>query len=73
MRKPITINVISESVFTVQTHGVHSCFLENCDMLSRLQDVNLQVNAFGNSDLTHIHTVGPYALLHLFLVKARRL
>ena len=71
--KPMTVNVISESAFTAQAHGVHTTFSENCVMLRRLQDVDLRVNALRKSDLVHIHTVGPYALLHLLLGRSTKI
>ena len=63
---------ISESVFTVQGHGVHTAFLETVNALKKLSNVEVLVNTRANADICHIHTVGFYALKHLLFSKGRR-
>ena len=58
------VKLVSESTFTVKEHGVHTAFLQTKKMLEE-QGVEVVVNTFGKSDITHVHTVGPYALTHL--------
>lgn len=66
MRSKIKVNMISESTFTVQGHGVHTAFLEMVNALTARNDVDVIVNKFRQgADVTHIHTFGPYSLLHL--------
>ena len=65
--KRITINLVSESEFTVQGHGVHTAYLEMRHILSTQPNVQLLINAKPQSgtDITHIHTVGLFALRRL--------
>lgn len=66
MRSKIKVNMVSESTFTVQGHGVHTAFLEMTRALSMQPDVDIIINKFRRgADITHIHTFGPYSLLHL--------
>lgn len=58
------VKLISESVFTVKEHGVHTAFLSTKRMLEE-QGVEVTVNSFEPADITHVHTVGPYSLTHL--------
>src|SRR3989304_3896656 len=58
------VKLISESVFTVKEHGVHTAFLSTKKMLEE-QGIEVVVNSFDKTDITHIHTVGPYSLIHL--------
>lgn len=58
--------MISESVFTVQGHGVHTAFLETTQALKSNKAVSVVVNKLRKpADITHIQTVGFYALFHL--------
>ncbi|GLZ37624.1 glycosyltransferase [Actinokineospora sp. NBRC 105648] len=62
---PITVNVVSESAFTVQGHGVHSAFADSVDALGTLSDLSVVTNGLRQADVTHIHTVGPVSLAAL--------
>lgn len=59
------INVISESAFTVQGHGVHTAFTETVDALKSYTDSDVAANTSRPADIIHIHTVGPYSLWKL--------
>lgn len=63
---------ISESVFTVQGHGVHTAFLETVNALKKMPDIEVLVNSRVSADICHIHTVGFYALKHLLFAKGYR-
>jgi len=66
--KTNTINVISESAFTVQGHGVHTAYTEHLDGLRRYSP-QLVVHTNDSrikADIVHIHTVGLYSLRFLF-------
>lgn len=58
-RAGISVNVISESAFTVRGHGVHSAFVDTVQALKRLPDIDLVVNSPRRADIVHLHTVGP--------------
>jgi 1,2-diacylglycerol-3-alpha-glucose alpha-1,2-galactosyltransferase len=70
--KKLRINMISESEFTVQGHGVHTAFREMTDALAALPDVDIAVNKFRRADITHIHTIGFYSILHLFFSRSKK-
>lgn len=59
------VNLISETTFTVRGHGVHTAFDEMRRGLEADKGIGLAVNQFRKADITHIHTVGLYSLLHL--------
>lgn len=59
----ISVNVISETVKTVKGHGVHSAFVDMTEALKRRDDVTVFVNSKKKTDITHIHTTGPYAYM----------
>lgn len=61
----IKVTMVSESESTVQGHGVHTAYVELTNALKKRDDVEVVVNRFGKSDITHLHTVGLYALRHL--------
>lgn len=65
--KKLIINLVSESEFTVQGHGVHTAYLEMRHILEANPNVKLLVNEKPNksTDITHIHTVGTFALRRL--------
>ena len=65
--KKITVNLVSESEFTVQGHGVHTAYLEMRHILETQPDVKLIVNAKPDkkTDITHIHTFGFFSLRRL--------
>lgn len=66
------IRVISESEFTVQGHGVHTAYLELTNALRKLPDVEVFVNRRGPADITHLHTVGVYALGYLLRASGKK-
>lgn len=61
----ISVNLISESEFSVQGHGVHTAFVEMRDSLRKLPGVKVSVNAKGKFDIVHVHTPGPYSIRKL--------
>ena len=71
--KKLTINLVSESEFTVQGHGVHTAYLEMRHILETNPNVKLLVNEKPNklTDITHIHTVGTFALRRLLSRKRK--
>jgi 1,2-diacylglycerol-3-alpha-glucose alpha-1,2-galactosyltransferase len=66
------VRVISESEFTVQGHGVHTAFVELVESLKTLPDVDVIINKAGRCDVTHIHTVGGFALWHLLFSSGKK-
>lgn len=73
MQPKLKINMISESTFTVQGHGVHTAFLEMTEALAARPNVDVAVNTFRrHADITHIHTFGPYSLLHLLFGSGKK-
>ncbi len=64
--------MISESVFTVKGHGVHTAFVEMTAALEARDDVDVKVNTFRRADVTHIQTVGGYSLLHLLFGSGKK-
>lgn len=64
MGKTYTINVISDSAFTVQGHGVHTAYTEHLNGLNKFSpEFEVHTNQKGfKADITHIHTVGFYGL-----------
>lgn len=69
--KRLTVNLVSESAFTVQGHGVHTAFLEMTKILRERDDIRLLVNdkPQKSTDITHIHTFGLFALRRLLARK----
>jgi 1,2-diacylglycerol-3-alpha-glucose alpha-1,2-galactosyltransferase len=73
MQPKLKVNMISESVFTVQAHGVHTAFLEMTNSLKARDDVDVVVNKFRRgADITHIQTFGLYGLLHLLFGSGKK-
>jgi 1,2-diacylglycerol-3-alpha-glucose alpha-1,2-galactosyltransferase len=62
----LRVNVISESAFTAQGHGVHTAFTETIDALKDHTDCDVAANTSRPADVVHIHTTGPYAIKKLF-------
>jgi 1,2-diacylglycerol-3-alpha-glucose alpha-1,2-galactosyltransferase len=58
--KQLSVNVVSESVFTVRGHGVHTAFEEHVNALKSYTDYSVKINAKRPTDIVHVHTVGPY-------------
>lgn len=69
MRKKLSVNVISETVHTVKGHGVHSAFIDMVEVLKRRDDVEVFVNSSKKTDITHVHTTGPYSLFKAITAK----
>jgi 1,2-diacylglycerol-3-alpha-glucose alpha-1,2-galactosyltransferase len=65
MPERIRINVVSESAFTVQGHGVHSVFTDNTASLRGIQDLDVVTNEITRAHIAHAHTIGPFASLAL--------
>ncbi len=57
----LTINIISETPFTVQGHGVHTAFVEAVEAFKKI-GLNVLTNSNEPCDIMHVHTIGPYAL-----------
>lgn len=68
----IRINMISESEFTVQGHGVHTAYKELTEALRARNDVDIDVNTNRPADIVHIQTVGLYALGRLLRRNGRK-
>lgn len=66
------INVISESAFGIQGHGVHTAFLEHIACLEKHSGVEVVSNSSEASDVVHIHTVGSYALRKLLFAPGKK-
>lgn len=58
----LSVNVVSESAFTIDGHGVHSAYLEHLTSLSRTDLIKVSANRPRRADVQHAHTVGPYAM-----------
>lgn len=57
--------MLSESEFTVKGHGVHTAYVELTAALKKRPDIDIAVNTDRPADITHIQTVGFYALRRL--------
>jgi 1,2-diacylglycerol-3-alpha-glucose alpha-1,2-galactosyltransferase len=68
----VKVNVISESAFTVQGHGVHTAFVETVRMLKDYTDADVESNTNRPADIIHIHTVGPYSLKKLLFNRGHK-
>lgn len=68
----LRVRQISESEFTVKGHGVHTAFVETVRALEARDDVTVAVNQRGSFDITHIHTIGMYALGFLLFGSGRK-
>lgn len=66
------ISVVSESEFTVQGHGVHTAYVELTNALRKRADASVVVNQAGPADITHLHTVGGYALRRLLFDRSKK-
>ncbi|MDO4773674.1 MAG: glycosyltransferase [Candidatus Saccharibacteria bacterium] len=70
---PLRVDMISESEFTVQGHGVHTAYVEMRDSLRQLpKEVDIKTNTAGKFDIVHVHTVGLYSLWRLLFSGRRR-
>lgn len=62
------INLISESAYSSKDHGVHTAYLNYGEMIESTGNKLIR-NSFGKADITHIHTLGPFALYKLLTSK----
>lgn len=72
MAEKLRVSVVSESEFTVQGHGVHTAYKELTTALERRDDCEVVVNRSGPADITHLHTVGIYALRRLLFDRSKK-
>lgn len=68
----IRVTQVSESTFTVKGHGVHTAFIETVNALKKRPGVEVKVNSFGSTDITHVHTIGLYSLSFLLFNSGRK-
>ena len=67
MKEKISVNIISETEFSVKGHGVHTAYVEMRDALAKHPNIELFINdKKAKTDIIHIHTMGPYALSFLY-------
>ena len=59
--KHISVNVVSETVFTVRGHGVHTAYQEHLEALKKYTSYKVTTNSTQSSDIVHVHTIGPYS------------
>ena len=62
----LRVNMISESEFTVQGHGVHTAYKEISSALGARSDVDIEINTDRPADIVHIQTIGLYAARKLW-------
>lgn len=72
MKKQLKVNMLSETEFTVKGHGVHTAYVELTRALKKRDDVDVAVNTDQLVDVTHIQTVGTYALRHLLFGRGKK-
>lgn len=66
MKEKISVNIISETEFSVKGHGVHTAYVEMRDALAKHPEIELFINdKKAKTDIIHIHTMGPYSLRFL--------
>lgn len=63
----LTVNLVSESEFTVKGHGVHTAYLEMRRILEVQPNIQVRINdkPLRDTDITHLHTVGLFAMRRL--------
>lgn len=66
------ISVVSESEFMAKGHGVHTAYLELTNALRARSDTTISVNKKQPADVTHLHTVGAYALWRLLFDRSKK-
>ena len=64
--------MLSETEFTIKGHGVHTAYVELTQALKKRNDIDLSVNNDREVDVTHIQTVGFYALRRLLFSKGKK-
>lgn len=71
--KKLTIVQVSESDFSIKGQGVHTAYEEIAGSLAARSDAIVVKNKlFAKADIRHIHTVGPYSLLHLLFGNGKK-
>ncbi len=70
--KKLRVNMLSETEFTIKGHGVHTAYVELTQALKKRNDIDLSVNNDREVDVTHIQTVGFYALRRLLFSKGKK-
>lgn len=68
----LSISVVSESEFMTKGHGVHTAYIELTNALKQRPDVTVAVNKRAPADITHLHTVGVYALYRLLFDRSKK-
>lgn len=68
----IRLAVVSESEFMAKGHGVHTAYIELTNALKKIPDVTVTVNKRAPADITHLHTVGAYALYRLLFDRSKK-
>ena len=68
----LRVNMVSESEFTIQGHGVHTAYREMTDALSANSHCDILVNKHRRADITHVHTIGMYSLTHLLFGSGKK-
>lgn len=68
----LSVNIISESAFTVRGHGVHSAFEDLVERARCISEFDTRVNSLWKADIAHAHTVGPISLFLLTRGTAHR-
>ena len=69
----VVVVQVSESEFSVQGHGVHTAFVETCNGLEAAGVKVVKNKLWQKADVRHIHTVGPYSLLHLIFGSGKKI
>ena len=72
MKNKLRVNMLSESEFTVKGHGVHTAYIELTAALKKRPDIDIAVNTDRPADITHIQTVGFYALRRLLFGSGKK-
>jgi 1,2-diacylglycerol-3-alpha-glucose alpha-1,2-galactosyltransferase len=65
MKNKLRVNMLSESEFTVKGHGVHTAYVELTRALSKRPDIDIAINEDRPADITHLQTIGFYAVRRL--------
>ena len=68
----LRVAVVSESEFMAKGHGVHTAYIELTNALKKRSDVTVTVNKRAHADVTHLHTVGAYALYRLLFDRSKK-
>jgi 1,2-diacylglycerol-3-alpha-glucose alpha-1,2-galactosyltransferase len=68
----IRISVVSESEFMAKGHGVHTAYIELTNALKKHPEAKVVVNKKGPVDITHLHTVGAYAVYRLLFDRSKK-